>query len=491
MNNVLGHPLLTALGYALLHSVWVFTILILAGQLTAKGLADAGKRHTVLLVTLASLLPAFALLVWWGMPGVAMTAPEAADGVGPFTGAIGSGGIDSATTIGWLPNALPALSVAYLVGLLISGLRTARAYGHILTMRRGTLLPDAELRGSFLALRRLIAPGSSAEWRLSPRVEEVLTVGVWRPLILFPLALVNALSPAEIDAILRHELAHLRRRDHFWQALQQCLATLFFYHPLVHWLCRTMDQEREFACDDIAVGPTGQKTYARALMRVATYSLHPKIPFTVPATDRSSFSHRLRRLFAHDASPRRSGGYLFAPLLSLPLLALLAFGPADGLPFFGPDAIITGTVVDEATGDPLIGTIVMIKETIAGTVTDINGNFRLEWNGESETTLVLNYVGYVSKEIIFDNVKDRDLNIQMRKQGSLPMFIPNAQSSSISKIPDNIIMVVDGRIIDGENVDLTPPEIAAVKVIKDKAEMAELGYDTEKEGVVLITTKKE
>ncbi|MGB3799977.1 MAG: M56 family metallopeptidase, partial [Lewinella sp.] len=370
--------------------------------------------------------------------------------------------------------------------------RTTWAYHRMLGLRRGSLLPDPEWRDTYLALRRKLAPDCGAEWRWSATVNEVLTVGVWRPFILFPIGLVNDLSSDEVQAILRHELAHLRRRDHLWQALQQCVVTLFFYHPLVHWLCRRLDREREFACDDLAARQIGPGIYARALLRVANYSLHPKIPFTVPATDQSSFTHRVHRLFESETSTNRRGGYLLAPLLSLPLFVLLAVGSMSVPTEVGPDAIIMGTVVDAATGDPLIGTTILVKGTVAGTITDIEGNFRLDWNGEGEITVVFTYVGYVTKEIIFDNVKDRELDIQLSKQASYEKgSLRREEGIVLSDLPTNIIVVLDGRIIEGKYLHITASEIAAVKVIKDKAEMAELGYDTEMEGVMLITSKKE
>ncbi|WP_116125601.1 M56 family metallopeptidase [Lewinella sp. IMCC34183] len=493
MSDLIGHPLLTALGYALLHSVWIFGLLAAIAQLTARAFTDPARRHTVLLVVLAALPLVFLLLVWLGMPAASAALPDTSVGMEPFTLSAGPSAEGRSVREGWTQG-LPMLAVAYLCGLLLAGGRTGWAYHRMAALRRGSLLPEPGRRTDYFSLRQTLAPGSWAEWRLSARVGEVLTVGIWRPMILFPLALVNELSPAEVDAILRHELAHLRRRDPLWQALQQYVATLFFYHPGVHWLCRSLDREREFACDDLAAGPSGRKTYARALLRVATYSLHPKIPFTVSATERSSFSHRVHRLFAPAAATSRRDGYLFAPLLSLPLFALLVFGTLAPPIDLGPDAIITGKVVDAATGEPLIGTAIMVKGTNTGTITDIDGAFRLDWSGEGEMTLSVNYVGYVSKEIVFDNVKDRDFTVELTKQqkeargggsgaGSEDLLFPN--------LSGDVILVVDGKVVDPEGLTLKPSQIEAVNVVKDKSKIAELGYDTAKEGVILITTKQQ
>ncbi|PPK88152.1 beta-lactamase regulating signal transducer with metallopeptidase domain [Neolewinella xylanilytica] len=493
MIDLLYHPLLAAVGYALLHSLWVFGLFLLAGRLTAKGFTDPARRHSVLLAFLTLLLPVFGMLIYLGWPAEAEPLPGAGGDASGVPTDTPTDGVDLMGTGQWIPEWLPLLSVMYLIGLLLAGTRTLWAYRSMLGLRKGSILPEAERIADYRSLRTAMAPGCRAKWRLSAAVNQVLTVGVWRPFILFPLALANELSTEEVHAILRHELAHLRRQDPLWQALQQLVATLFFYHPLVNWLCRELDREREFACDDLAAGVSGRKTYARALLRVAAYSLHPKIPFTVSATDRSSFSHRVHRLFGPQSSGNPRGGYFLAPLLSLPLFVLLTLGTLNG-PFTTvmPNTNITGTILDGATDTPLVGATVMVKGTNTGTITDIDGDFSLDWDDSGAVTLLISYVGYVSKEIIFDNIKDRELDIELNKQEKVQFRKASGdESASFSNLPDDIILVVDGRIVDRNEVSLSPSTIAELKVIKNKEEMTKLGFDAEKDGVIMVTTKKE
>ena len=488
MSELFHLPLLTALGFALLHSVWVFGLLIVAGQLTARVWGNPSRRHTVLLTVLVALLPVFLVLVYLGLPTEAIqltdTVGEAVYSetvtVAPATSSDGSRFRDY----------LPALAALYVLGLLCAAARTGWAYHRTLSLRRGTLLPDPAWRDRYHALRRRVLPDSQVAWHLSAKVDQVLTVGIWRPLILFPISMINRLSAEEVDAILRHELAHLRRRDHLWQALQQFVMTLFFYHPLVYWLGRHLDREREYACDDLAAGSDNRKTYARALLRVAEHSLHPKIPFTVSATDRSTFTYRVRRLFSEDGTAGGRGGYLFAPLLSLPLFLVFLLAAPGQASNPGFHSVITGTVVDAATGDPLIGTSVLVKGSKTGTITDIDGTFSLNWDEAGAMTLLVSYTGYVSKELIFDNGMDRNLDIQLSKQpSSQPMKMSDDPAISLSNLPQNVLLVIDGRIVDRAKVTVSPLDIANVKVIKDKEQMEKLGYDVAKDGVLIITTK--
>ncbi|MGB3798224.1 MAG: hypothetical protein WA952_00335, partial [Lewinella sp.] len=120
MNELLDHPLLTAMGYALLHSVWVFGLLILAGQLIAGGFTDPARRHAILLAVLTALPFLFGLLVYLGLPAESVR-PQ---GLVPASDMLLYPGETSAvyapSAVGWLSSWLPVLSVIYLLGLLLA-----------------------------------------------------------------------------------------------------------------------------------------------------------------------------------------------------------------------------------------------------------------------------------------------------------------------------------------------------------------------------------
>src|SRR6202007_2795286 len=99
--------------------------------------------------------------------------------------------------------------------------------------------------------------------------------GGWlRPVILRPVAAIAALSPAQVDAILAHELAHIRRHDYAVNILQTIAETLLFYHPAVWWLSNRIRAEREHCCDDIAVALCGDPVeYAEALAELESHRM--------------------------------------------------------------------------------------------------------------------------------------------------------------------------------------------------------------------------
>ena len=94
-------------------------------------------------------------------------------------------------------------------------------------------------------------------------------VGCLRPVILLPASVVTGLPASHLDAVLAHELAHVRRHDYLVNVLQSLVETLLFYHPAVWWCSRQIRIEREHCCDDLVVEACGDRVvYAHALAQL-------------------------------------------------------------------------------------------------------------------------------------------------------------------------------------------------------------------------------
>src|SRR5206468_7510728 len=97
-------------------------------------------------------------------------------------------------------------------------------------------------------------------------VQVPIVIGCLRPVILLPAGTLSGLTPAQLEAILAHELAHVRRHDYLVNAAQCVLETLMFYHPVVWWISHCIREEREHCCDDLVVQVCGDRlAYAKAL----------------------------------------------------------------------------------------------------------------------------------------------------------------------------------------------------------------------------------
>ena len=131
-------------------------------------------------------------------------------------------------------------------------------------------------------------------------------IGWLRPVVLMPASALAGLSPEQVQAILAHELAHIRRHDYLVNLLQTLVETLLFYHPAVWWLSRRIRAEREHCCDDLAVSLCGDPyTYARALADLEGLRT-PSVPLALAATG-GSLLERVRRLVRPSHAGRAPG----------------------------------------------------------------------------------------------------------------------------------------------------------------------------------------
>ena len=110
-------------------------------------------------------------------------------------------------------------------------------------------------RGMRIAIRRSrpLDLGLPVEARLSSGVFEPGIVGLWRPMLLLPQGILERLTPSELEAVIAHELCHIRRRDNLFAATHMLIEALFWFHPLVWWIGARMLDERERACDEYVV----------------------------------------------------------------------------------------------------------------------------------------------------------------------------------------------------------------------------------------------
>ena len=146
-----------------------------------------------------------------------------------------------------------------------------------------------------LKLRRLIRIARSV------RVHIPMVVGYLRPMILLPTCVLTGLSAKQLDALLAHELAHVRRHDWLVNAFQVLAETLLFYHPAVWWISRRIRQERENCCDDLAVSLIGDET-AFARMLLALEELRQRIPEPALAATGGILATRVRRVLSKGRS---------------------------------------------------------------------------------------------------------------------------------------------------------------------------------------------
>jgi TonB family protein len=166
-----------------------------------------------------------------------------------------------------LDRSMPAVLAVWLAGVVLLFLRLG--IGLVIARRMmsaATQPPPCDLLHVFHQLARRIEVTRPIRLLHSTLVQVPTVIGWLRPVVLIPLCCLSGLSPTQVEAILAHELAHIRRHDYLVSVLQSIVEALLFYHPAVWWVSRHIRREREHCCDDLAVQYTGDAlTYARAL----------------------------------------------------------------------------------------------------------------------------------------------------------------------------------------------------------------------------------
>jgi beta-lactamase regulating signal transducer with metallopeptidase domain len=362
MTTLLAHLPVERLGWVLIHSLWQFLAIALVVRLLERSFAGRGSasvRYVAGVCGLAAMTAA-PVVTWFFLPGTppasagpvvpglvvermeALRLTAAAQPVPSRAGPVSpsSEGMDPPlaenslaatwsagwrTLVLWLRPWLPILVTCWLVGMAFCSLRpllgwlTLRRLGTVGVTAGGPVLEESARR---MAARLCMTQAVSVLG--STLAKTPLVVGYLRPMLLVPVGMVAQLPVAELEAILAHELAHLRRHDFLVNLWQTSLETIFFYHPSVWSLSHRLRAEREHCCDDVALSVVGDPVcYGRALLHVE--ELCGPEPLLALGAGGSSLPGRIQRLFGQPTPPSSAAGLTAAVLLpSVALAGVLA-----------------------------------------------------------------------------------------------------------------------------------------------------------------------
>jgi GWxTD domain-containing protein len=233
-------------GMTLVHFIWQGAAIALVLAALLRFARDARIRYGMACAAMSAMLVSVAvtLAVLW--PDRVVTVRPIALFNSPVTVGVGSPNPDRT------PDVLPYLVAIWIAGALCVGLY--RFGGWVLAARMRRL---ARRIGEFHAVALLE----------SALTEVPVVIGVLRPAILVPLGMLSGLPPSQVEAILLHELAHIRRFDYLVNLVQTAVESLLFYHPAVWWVSHVIRDEREKCCDDAVVASQSDaREYAAALL---------------------------------------------------------------------------------------------------------------------------------------------------------------------------------------------------------------------------------
>jgi beta-lactamase regulating signal transducer with metallopeptidase domain/sporulation protein YlmC with PRC-barrel domain len=311
LTHWLSPAAMQSLGWALLHFLWQGTALAALAAAAMALCRRASTRYLVAVGALALMLLApLATFFFYSQQfntqphsGVADTAKSsplaAAESSSIARGRAAASGSTQNSAFAASRHALPMFEAwlveAWLLGVAFFSLRSAGGFlllEHERRKQSSVVSPRVleiclTLQRQF-GLDRAIAYCECA-WLQAPAV-----IGWFRPIVFLPVTALSGLSEEQLELVIAHELAHIRRFDPFVNVFQVCVETLLFYHPAVWWLNKRIRAEREHCCDDTAVAFCGNAVeYARALTLMEEWRSAPTLAM---AANRGPLTERVVRV---------------------------------------------------------------------------------------------------------------------------------------------------------------------------------------------------
>ena len=318
-------------GWALLNSLWegVAVAVVIGIVLAAVPRRAARARYIVLVVGMLALLVAFATTRIAGceqLPGQSADFGKSAwvargnevipsldhfgdshENRAPSDGAIGFNRqppIDGVRSNNWIESLYPTVAVIWFCGIAL--LAVWRVAGWLAVQRMRVLRTESAPSPILLIAHRLaerLRLTHSFEVFISHFVETPMVIGLLRPVILIPASALSGLAPAQLEAILAHELAHIWRHDYVVNLLQILVETVMFYHPAVWWISSRIRLEREQACDDIAIELCAdRRAYASALVAIEELRAIGSLALAARGTSGRQMLARIQRILGTTAT---------------------------------------------------------------------------------------------------------------------------------------------------------------------------------------------
>lgn len=309
------------LGWTLLHFVWQGAALALLLYVVMAFCRSALTRYVCalsgLIVMAACPAATFTFLEHRSDAEIAPSLVHTVAGnIQALAGSSAALHFESAVTPAASADWLRWCVAAWFAGVLIFGMRALGGWILIERLRREQIEPLAEtVRERCIVLQQRLPVLQRVAYFQSRLADAPAVIGWFRPMILLPVTALTGLSPQQLEAVIAHELAHIKRFDCFVNLFQIAVEALLFYHPAIWWVSHRIRVERENCCDDMAVSLCGNPgAYARALALIESWRAAPAL---VMAATGGSLKARISRLIGFE---NISAGVSRAGLATLGLL---------------------------------------------------------------------------------------------------------------------------------------------------------------------------
>ncbi|MER3497593.1 MAG: hypothetical protein C4308_02600 [Chitinophagaceae bacterium] len=324
---ILGTNLLQGLGWAVLNSLWQMAFLWVIYQVI---LSFGSKKPSVKSKLAAIFLHigfAWFLFTFFYHWVIDPNSPKSSlFAVSTFNGDAAAAWTDQLQTI------LPYASIGYLVMLVLPVIQFIRNYRYVQIIRNNGLSKShVDIRLFVRRYAERLGINKPVSVYLSTLISSPVTMGYLKPVILLPFTAVTQLSASQVEAVLLHELAHIRRYDYLLNLLVKLISTVLYYNPFVKLFVKTIEREREKSCDEMVIqfqyDPHG---YASALLQLEKNNFAFHRMAIAASGKRYDLLHRIEKILGADkktTSPdfRKLGGLLAGLVCIVGLNALFIF----------------------------------------------------------------------------------------------------------------------------------------------------------------------
>lgn len=303
INNLSHNPVITALAWTLLHSIWQAAIIIIAALIIANFLTDSQKRYKIfisayLLLIIGSLVTFLTLFSRDGNESNRFVEMTGAQEIIQTAISSENGGSLLEILYRNINNYSHFAVIFWMSGIFAIMLKTLLGLSVVSYAKRNG--KEKIFNRLTEIIYRLEVKGFKLK---SPKIVETalckipMVAGVIKPVILLPAGMLNNLPNSYIEAVITHELFHLIRKDNLYIFIQKVIDTLFFFNPSVLVLSGMINREREIICDELAINlPLNKQTYAKALAFFTEFSHNPGYTSAALYNGQNQLYHRIQKI---------------------------------------------------------------------------------------------------------------------------------------------------------------------------------------------------
>ncbi|HVG42936.1 MAG TPA: M56 family metallopeptidase, partial [Chitinophagaceae bacterium] len=435
-NEWMTHAIMQAIGWTLVHSLWqglIVSLLALCLLWSTKKSSPALRYNFLLLLLIIFLIAVLVTFSFYHKSRAIQQVREHVSLVNTsaphFPKATVTHLMVEETKRHWTRfkhtfnmHANSIVAIWFLI-FCIQGIRFGISLGYIYRIRHYKIYPPStQWRARCNELKKILNIQKEVGLLESALVKVPVVIGYFKPLILIPIGLLSNLPYNQVESILLHELAHIKRRDYLINMLQSLVECLFFFNPALLWLSSLIKEEREACCDAQAVKQLGTKVqYIEALVSFQELSVRPSACALAFPGRRNFLLHRVQRILNNENTKLNSMEKTF---LILGFSTIIAVSLIASKKVQAQKEILVPIIQSSSM---LLDTVPKIKE---------QGNREVRQKGRTSTRVTTENDGH-EKTVIVENKKEpgrvlsaKVINDTLREVSINGQAVPKAQMAS-------------------------------------------------------------